>query len=66
MKHPGDVILSDLDDTLDGTDDELQDEDDGISSLGSSTGKVSLTLDERHFSDVYGSSLVLLFSQLTS
>ncbi|KAL5268466.1 hypothetical protein ACHWQZ_G002364 [Mnemiopsis leidyi] len=34
----GDVILSDLDDTLDGTDDELQDEDDCISSLGSSTG----------------------------
>ena len=36
----GDVILSEFDDTLDGTDDELLDEDDGISSLGSlsSTG----------------------------
>ena len=36
----GDVILSEFDDTLDGTDDELPDEDDGISSLGSlsSTG----------------------------
>ena len=45
MNFTGDVILSDLDDTLDGTDDELQDEDDGISSLGSSTGKVGFTLD---------------------
>lgn len=43
------MILSDLDDTLDGTDDELQDEDDCISSLGSSTGEISLKLNKYIF-----------------
>ena len=51
----GDVILSEFDDTLDGTDDELPDEDDGISSLGSlsSTGTQNKFLEclRYHLSD---------------